>query len=231
MAIWKETQLLHSHVSESKTHPDDKSTLERAAPPFRVHCDGTGAALRASELARRPPIGSAGDISEATLGNMSSSSLGRVSFPAPGNRSRDVRARITQLAAVVASTRMEKKRSVSLGNLDIPYIPRSSDEHVTEDAGAVGAAALEAKFSVVMARLDAVDVELLVRLEVAKVGNHTIGHGHRHSERVILTTEAVERVSWLFAMAAREFQSSAPDGDSKRARARGIVRMGLHRVP
>ncbi len=145
-------------------------------------------------------------------------------FSASASRARDVRASITQLAAVVAATKMERRRSVSFGGVDhAPSGGGDSDGPGTEN---VSSAAIEAQFAGVMAPLEAVDVELLVRLEVAKPENHVTGHGHRHTERVVLTTEAVERASWLFAMAAREFQASAPDG-VRRAAQRGWRRCVL----
>ncbi len=111
-------------------------------------------------------------------------------------RARDVRARISQLAAVVAATKMQRRRSVSFADA---HRLSSSREYGSDAASAVSVAALERQFATVMAPFEAIDVELLVRLEVAKAENHAVGHGHRREEHVVLTTEAVERITWLFA--------------------------------
>jgi hypothetical protein len=230
MTVWRDThapppmdtkaQPVAHHGQQPRVHMVDVAVV--ASYPWRRKGHAAaGAGDSPASLAQTTPGGVHAIPATAPIGLGVTPLVGRtisgVSAATAGSRrARDVRASITQLAAVVAATKMQRRWSVSFADAHrapaaaAAAAARVSDED--DDASAASVAALEDHFATVMAPFEAVDVELLVRLEVAKPENHTVGYGNRRQEHVVLTTEAVERITWFFAMAAREFQASAPDG-------------------
>ena len=208
MLVW---QQVHAAHNEKEVLSPLRMELESPVPS-RASVFGVAAAALRAHREGPPSSEEPGSKGTPDTRHLHRSGAASVAKSASSDRrgSAYVRASISRLAAAVARTKSDgRRRSVSLRRAGGPTHQRdpahTGDVNGDEDV-----------LASILGPLEAVDVELLARLEVAKEKNHVSGRRLQRADRIVLTMEAVERVSWLFAVGAREFRASAPDGESRR---------------